>query len=241
MESEYINNICDVKKKREPAGFWIKELNNVIYTKWNRKMDNAGYNSTFIFEYPTDELLDEIRENIRNYPSSIGCIIPMLDRAFPNTLKLVKSQPLYFLKSNKKIEYKSNLNFRVAKTIEDLKIWGNLATQIYPNNTIEFILDSFAKDLEIGCGTYYMGYIGDELVAISQSVHGSSSAGIYWVGVKNEHRNKGYGYDITAKAINSCIENGYDYFVLAASDLGMRIYEKMGFIQNSTLYKYAFK
>lgn len=241
MDNEYIKNAYDVERKRVVSGFSVKIINDVMYSKWNQptKDGDGGWNTTTLLGKLDAKMISEIKEATKDYPTVLLSKQPNLEKEFEGVLKLTRVKSIYSRQSRQKIGYKSSLELKIVKTPEDMRKWADFSGKLFEYEP-DFLYNSFIKDLETGCAAYYMGLENGEIVAVSQSIYGENSAGIYYVGVAEDKRCKGYGQDITAFAVNNSIDNGHDYFILSASEMGMKIYTKMGFEKHSNLYLYSF-
>lgn len=73
--------------------------------------------------------------------------------------------------------------------------------------------------------------VGSVLTVISDEV-----AGIYWVGVVEEARGQGIGSFITQISTNAGFDSGKDLVILQASEVGEKVYTKLGY-QTITRYR----
>ena len=240
MESEWFSHNFEVWKDRESAGFVADEKNDIMYCKWNQPIELGGFNPTFMARMLTTELLDGIVEKTKGYKTSLFSKECDLDKKFPNVLKLNSKGIVYKLNAKKLFKYKSNLQMKKVENVDELRQWAEKDSQLFKFETTDFVFDSFKKDLEIGCASYYMGFIDDELVATVQNIYGRNSVGIYSLGVEESHRRKGYGRDLTAFSINDSIEKGCNSFLLKSSDIALGVYKSLGFVDDDILYSYNF-
>jgi len=75
----------------------------------------------------------------------------------------------------------------------------------------------------------YVGYADGRPAAASQLVMSNGVAGIFYVATLEEFRRRGFGEAMTWHAVRDGAEAGCDVSVLQASDIGLPIYERMGF------------
>lgn len=66
-------------------------------------------------------------------------------------------------------------------------------------------------------------------VAGATTVISEGVAGIYYVGTLEEYRGKGLGALITKESTNIGFDSGAEYVILQASELGERVYSKIGY------------
>lgn len=76
---------------------------------------------------------------------------------------------------------------------------------------------------------HYIGYVNGKPVGTSTVFYSSGIAGIYNITVLPEARNLGVGSDMTIIAMNRAKKDGFRYAVLQATQLGSRVYTKIGF------------
>lgn len=111
----------------------------------------------------------------------------------------------------------------------------------------DFIPANWNMDLEKFCNQHYrQDYFYPVVATINSEIVGTGLAVINdnatWIGniiVKESHRNKGIGKMITNQLINYSKTKGVNNIILIASDLGLKIYEKIGFEHD--LYYLYFK
>jgi predicted GNAT family acetyltransferase len=66
----------------------------------------------------------------------------------------------------------------------------------------------------------------------------SGVVGLHAVNTLPNHRNKGFGAKISGYALIDGLKMGYKMAVLHASDMGMRVYQKLGFDKYGDIYSY---
>jgi len=82
----------------------------------------------------------------------------------------------------------------------------------------------------------YVGFLNGVPVATSAMVLYAGVAGIYAVSTLPEARNKGIGSALTIVPLRHAVERGYRIATLQASEMGLPIYEKIGF---KTVFQFA--
>ncbi len=77
--------------------------------------------------------------------------------------------------------------------------------------------------------TLYVGYLNGKSVATNILFNGGGMAGLYGVGTIAEARGKGIGAAITLLPLQDAREMGMRYGVLFASEMGVPVYQRVGF------------
>jgi ribosomal protein S18 acetylase RimI-like enzyme len=75
----------------------------------------------------------------------------------------------------------------------------------------------------------YVGYWKGQPVATNLLFNGAGVAGLYCVGTAPEARGKGIGAAITLQPLLDARAEGYHYGVLFASEMGIPLYQRLGF------------
>lgn len=85
---------------------------------------------------------------------------------------------------------------------------------------------------------FYLGFHEGEIVSSLLMFNSSGVAGLHAVSTLPKYRNKGFGAKISGCALIDGFEMGYKMAVLHASDMGMRVYQKLGFDKYGDIYSY---
>ena len=234
---KFIENLYEVRILRKNICY---AKNSVLYMKWAFPTENGGYNPTYT-EKMNETILKEILTETQNYKT-------VLDS--PDA-KIAKKYSQYFAKPEKVIVYgldaktpfttDETLTMKAVKTKDDLILWGQLASKIYPHHDTDFIYESFKTDLNKSYASYFIFYKDKVPVGTSQIIRGAGYSAVYWVGVLEAYRKHGLGKELTKKTLNYEIMHKRYNFLLTASKLGLKIYKKLGFKPLETFYEYKFK
>jgi ribosomal protein S18 acetylase RimI-like enzyme len=114
---------------------------------------------------------------------------------------------------------------------ETLQVWGQTFTVGYglpPEMGEPFM----AILTEVGGAMqHYLGYLDGTPVAAASLFPAAGVAGIYDIAVLPAMRGKGIGAAITAAALRDARAMGYNAAILQSSDMGFRVYQRLGFRQ----------
>jgi GNAT superfamily N-acetyltransferase len=86
----------------------------------------------------------------------------------------------------------------------------------------------------------YIAYFNGRPVATSSLFLSNGVAGIYCVATKKDLRGKGLGRAMTLAPLLEAKRLGFRYAILQASDLGLTVYEKLGFVEYTRFQRYAY-
>jgi GNAT superfamily N-acetyltransferase len=88
----------------------------------------------------------------------------------------------------------------------------------------------------------YVGRLNDEPVATNMLFNGGGVASVYAVATVPSARGKGIGAAITLKPLLEARELGYRYGVLFSTEMGVRVYERIGFkLTNARINRYLWR
>jgi GNAT superfamily N-acetyltransferase len=89
--------------------------------------------------------------------------------------------------------------------------------------------------------TSYLATLNDQPVATSSLLLYAGSAGIYNVATLPEWRGKGLGSALTLHPLREARQMGYQVGILQASDMGYKVYQRLGFKEVCRLYCYRWQ
>ena len=133
-------------------------------------------------------------------------------------------------------ETPNKLDIYEIKDQENLGIWIDVALRSF---NPYFGKDIFSSLLNGEKVRFYSGVHNGQVVATSMIFLSSGVAGIYFVSVVPELRNRGMGREMMLRCIYDAQELGYNYCILQATDIGEHLYRSLGFKLCGTL-KYFF-
>lgn len=143
-------------------------------------------------------------------------------------------------------EVKIPAQFRITEVKNEnaLDVW--VQTLIAGMEMPEFAAQSWKQaSLQFGLShlpwRMYIGWLGDQAVAVSMSIIGGGVVGIIAVGVVPEARRQGIGGAITLQPLLDAREAGYRVGVLFSTEMGLPVYQRLGFKQYCTISRYLWR
>lgn len=234
---KYIENLYKINLQRKNVCY-IKD--NVMYSKWAFPMARGDLNLTYA-EKINKTILKNIVTETQDYKTVLVTPLENLHKKYPADLELSEKAIVYGLEQKIPFSTADSLKLKIVSTKEDLILWGRIASKIYYKWDTDSICASFKMDLGKKYATYFIFYRGTQAVGVSQVIRGAGYSAVYWIGVLDEYRKKGYGKEVTIQTLNYEIAHKHYKFILTASDQGLVIYKKLGFLPLETLYEYNLK
>jgi hypothetical protein len=77
----------------------------------------------------------------------------------------------------------------------------------------------------------YLGEIGEEAVTTSLGVTQGASVGIFNVATPRQHRGRGFGAAVTARAVGDGLRDGAQWSFLQSSSAGYGVYRRIGYAE----------
>lgn len=123
------------------------------------------------------------------------------------------------------------LLIKPVDNLEALQTWTRIFIKGYQIPEAAFqpffeLLAGLGLDLPL---RHYLGYLHDQPVATASLFLGAGVAGIYNVATLAEARGQGIGAALTLKPLYEARQMGYHAAVLQSSDMGYRVYQRLGF------------
>jgi GNAT superfamily N-acetyltransferase len=131
-------------------------------------------------------------------------------------------------------EYPKDLDIRAVKTAEEVERFFEIWRIAYPMP--EPLAEKFClatKTIDYSSGEnacFFLGFLDGEPVATSLIFLGGGVAGLWWVTTMEKARGRGIGTAMTVYPLQLAKDRGYRMSILQASDMGMPIYSKMGYL-----------
>jgi len=86
--------------------------------------------------------------------------------------------------------------------------------------------------------TMWLGYLSNQPISTALSFIHKDTVGLYMISTSGEFRGKGFGQEITAKALLDAAGKGISIGVLQATRQGLNLYKKIGFQENGKFIIY---
>lgn len=127
-------------------------------------------------------------------------------------------------------------NFRIER-VSDITVQRQWIETLLVCNDIPANLHPAAIDMDMSRGLdqadgpqRYVGFLNDEPVATSALLADAGVAGLYAVGTLPSARGKGIGAAMSLLPLLDARKAGYQVGVLQSSDMGHRVYKRLGFV-----------
>ena len=130
---------------------------------------------------------------------------------------------------SKKLEVKTVINDRM------LKQWRSTVSSVFK---IQIDLELLKYLLFEKESKFYLGFYNGEPVSTLLLYLSSGVAGLHAVSTLPEYRNNGFGLAISGLALKEAYKLGFKIGVLQASELGERVYRKLGFKKHCDIFTY---
>lgn len=115
----------------------------------------------------------------------------------------------------------------------EMHMWNDITADVY--DVPESVQADYSRFMirvnqipEMKC---YVGLLNDVPAATVMMLYSPNAAGIYSVATMPYARNRGIGAAITRKAMLDAKSDGYPMAVLEASQMGMPVYRRLGFVE----------
>jgi len=237
-------NICDLFRhmsvSNKPEHFEKAGL-----TRWVSVVPHPWFNGLIANEPPTSESEAALVESIQYFkekivetftfwvdPSlQISDWAPVMSKHGFGFSKDTPGMAMDLNELNPSIPSVDGLEIRVVDDNESNKVWARVFTIGYglPSAWEPLVFESWVS---LGLGLpmrNYISYLNGKPVATSCLFLGGGAAGIYSVSTLPEVRGKGIGAAMTLKPLLDAREMGYRIGTLQSSDMGFKIYQRLGF------------
>ncbi len=237
-------NICDLFRhmsiSNKPEHFEKANL-----TRWYSVVPHPWFTGLIANEPPTPEseavLVESIQyfkeKKVSNFTFWVDPGIPISDWAYvmsKHGFVFTKDTPgmAVDLKDlNTSVPKIDGLEIHAVENNETSKVWSKVFTIGYGLPAIwEPLIYETWNSLGLSFPMRnYIGYLNGKPVATSCLFLGGGAAGIYSVSTLPEARGKGIGAALTLQPLLDARDMGYHIGTLQSSDMGFKIYQKLGF------------
>lgn len=134
-----------------------------------------------------------------------------------------------------------NIAVRQIFSDADRALWIDVVRASYGIQSPEFTLfiKLLAQHVSPYVADWYIAELDGVPVAASMTIRHADIVALHWVGTVPEHRNRGYGYAVTHKALADAHQHGCMNAVLFTSTLGRSVYERIGFAEYAVYNTYG--
>ena len=129
-----------------------------------------------------------------------------------------------------------NFTVKIVDNEESLKQWGKNVSLVF-NLKIDFELLNYLLSKEEP--RFYIGISDGKVVSTLMLYLSSGVAGVHAITTLPEFRSRGFALAISRTALIDAYELGYRVGVLKASEMGERVYRKLGFEKYCDVISYA--
>ena len=129
-----------------------------------------------------------------------------------------------------------NFTVKIVDNEESLKQWSRNVSLVF-NLEVDFeLLNCLLLE---GEPRFYIGISDGKTVSTLMLYLSSEVAGVHTVTTLPEYRNRGFAFAISRAALIDAYKSGYRVGVLQASEMGERVYRKLGFEKYFDIISYA--
>lgn len=206
---------CEIKNSDWPNKLWFnQDIDQDIITSAKAILQSKPTNFTIpywnIYKHNSSDLLEK------------------------NGFKIQFEQKGMSLKLRAPFRIKCDLNIRLVSNASEAKHWSELFTQSFEYKiSSETIVKSF-KNIN-----YYIVYRQNQAVGTAISHKTNNIIGVHSVGILPKMRRKGFAEQIMKLLINLAIQDNIDYMTIQASNMGEKMYLKLGFEVLFVIKNYA--
>lgn len=206
---------CEIKNSDWPNKLWFnQDIDQDIITSAKEILQSKPTNFTIpywnIYKHNSSDLLEK------------------------NGFKIQFEQRGMFLKLKTPFRIKCDLNIKLVSNDSEAKQWSELFTQSFEYKiSSETIIKTYRKI------NYYIAYSQNQAVGTAISHKTNNIIGVHSVGILPTMRRKGLAEQIMILLINLAIKDNIDYMTIQASNMGEKMYLKLGFELLFVIKNYA--
>lgn len=130
-----------------------------------------------------------------------------------------------------------------VRETDSMKIWLRtfLLGYGFPPDWEASSLDFMLSTLSDPNGMSYLAFVKDQPVAVSTILYRAGVAGIFNVTTLKEWRGNGLGAAVTLQPLLDARAKGYRLGTLQSSDMGYKVYERLGFKEVCQMNHYSWR
>ncbi len=219
------------------------------YYCWAANPMNDWFNRVFDIDIPPeniDTVLADLVKNIENGSIPKYIITGSTSKPYNIDKYLLGSGfDLYYEQSGMAIcldkidEFSNNEHeLRVIDNEADLFKWVDAVNKAFDINDNPELYLKLLSDKDL---IFYAGYDSGKIAATTLLFCSGDIAGIHQVGTLKEYRGKGFGTALTKKAFYDAKLKGCTFGVLQASEMGKRVYSKVGLTEYCKVRHWEYK
>lgn len=117
---------------------------------------------------------------------------------------------------------------KTAASPETFELFGQTVEAGYETSGLGWLLrdqESYAAPGSM----WATAFDGDDAIGAACGYLSGTTGGVYFVGTPPQHRGKGVGAEVTRAVVNALFEQGATCVTLQSSEMGFRVYERLGF------------
>lgn len=222
--------------------------------KWIITLPSIWPNYLFDARFEITDIEENLRDIIRQIKrgdapaqwfigprSNSSDFIKILSKYGFNMVGQWPGMAIELLKMNTDFSNPPNLSIEVIKKEDSLSQWVSVvSTAMFGNGFMG--IDLFKNLLTDTDFNFYLAFLNEKPVATSLAFISSGIVGLYLISTLPEYRNRGIGKMITLAPLYDAKKIGYKIGGLFATQLGERIYRRIGFkeVCNFDIYFYGY-
>lgn len=237
LHTENIHNLTSIWKS---IGQIYQAHTSTLDMEWVDMQDKTWPNRLWLTSPVTPQRLEQAKQHLQSTSTQI--LIPYYSTASEPTealfntsgFKALFHQIGMSLKLDHPFQVESSVQLKRVITKEDAKLWSTFFEQSFGYFISPDTIADTCHSIE-----YYITY-SDKAPIGTLILHTTNSIiGVHAMGIIPEMRRKGYAEQIMKTIINQSIKRGLDYMTLQASEVGKKVYDKLGFTTDFVLNTYG--
>ncbi len=237
LYTENINNLTSIWKS---IGQIHQAHTSTLNIEWVDMQDKTWPNRLWLTSPVTSKLLEQAKQHLQSTSTQI--LIPYYSTESEPTETLFNAsgfKSLFHqigmsLKLENPFQVESSVQLKRVNTKEDAKLWSTFFEQSFGYFISPETIANTCHSIE-----YYITYSGEAPIGTLILHTTNAIIGVHAMGIIPQMRRKGYAEQIMKTIINQAIEQDLDYMTLQASEVGKKVYDKLGFTTDFVLNTYG--